>query len=258
MSEAYDSGNRQGVSPGMKCIAPNSINEEQLLAYVDGEGDEATIAHIQHCAYCAQRAQAYTTDQALLRVVFHRIDCPDAHTLAEYQQGLLSPTEQMAIEDHLKMCLACSKEIADLDRFLQEVSLAPISQAIATQLKRIIARKIPTSTDSVIEHAAFALRGATSAPPGVYRADDIKLVIGLEADGSQAGRKMILGLTSREGQSLASLAGAQVQLRRGETTIAVEEVDTLGNFIFTGLLSGDYELILATGREQVVVETITV
>jgi hypothetical protein len=110
----------------------------------------------------------------------------------------------------------------------------------------------------VIEHAAFALRGATSAPPDVYRADDIKLVIGLEADGSQAGRKMILGLTSREGQSLASLAGAQVQLRRGETTIAVEEVDTLGNFIFTGLLSGDYELILATGREQVVVETITV
>jgi hypothetical protein len=242
----------------MKCIAPNAINEEQLLAYVDGEGDEVTIAHIQRCAYCAQLAQAYAIDQALLRVVFHRIECPDAHTLAEYQQGLLSPTEQMATADHLKICPACSKEIADLDRFLQEVSLAPISQAVVTHLKRIIARKVPTSTDSVIPQPAFALRGATSAPPDVYRADDIKLVVGLEADGSQAGRKMILGLTSREGQSLASLAGARVQLKRGETTVAVEEVDSLGNFMFTGLLSGDYELILATSREQVVVETIVV
>jgi anti-sigma factor ChrR (cupin superfamily) len=242
----------------MKCVAPNAISEEQLLAYVDGEADEATIAHIQCCAHCAQRVQAYAADQALLHVAFHRIECPDAHSLAEYQQGLLSPSEQTAIEDHLKMCLACSKEIADLNRFLQDVSLVPISQAVVTQLKRIIARKIPTSTDAVVQQPTFALRGATSAAPDVYQADDIKLVVGLEADGLQAGRKMILGLTSREGQSLASFAGAKVQLRRGETTVAAEEVDSLGNFVFTGLLSGDYELILTTSREQVVVETIVV
>jgi hypothetical protein len=242
----------------MKCIAPTAISEEQLLAYVDGEGDEETIAHIQSCAHCAQRVQSYATDQALLRLVFHHIECPDAQILAEYHAGLLSTDQQTAVEDHLKICVACSREIADLDRFLTEVPLIPISQTLVGQLKRIIARKIPASTDSMLQQPALAFRGATSAPPDTYQADDIKLMVGLEADGLQAGRKMILGLTSREGQSLASLAGAQVQLRRGETTIAVEEVDNLGNFVFTGLLSGNYELILTTNREQVVIETVTV
>jgi hypothetical protein len=242
----------------MKCIAPSAISEEQLLAYVDGEADTDTIAHIQSCAHCAQRVQAYTTDQARLRFVFHRIECPDAHTLAEYHAGLLPAEQQTAVENHLKICVACSREIADLDRFLTEVPLIPISQTLVGHVKRIIARKIPTPTDSMLQQPALAFRGATSAPPDVYQADDIKLMVGLEADGLQAGRKMILGLTSREGQSVASLAGAQVQLRRGETIVAVEEVDNLGNFVFTGLLSGNYELILTTNQEQVIIETVAV
>jgi hypothetical protein len=82
--------------------------------------------------------------------------------------------------------------------------------------------------------------------------------VGVEADGLQAGRKMLLGFILREGESLASLTGAQVQLRAGETTVAVEQVDRSGNFVFRGLGSGKYELILLTDREQVVIESIVV
>jgi hypothetical protein len=96
------------------------------------------------------------------------------------------------------------------------------------------------------------------AAPGVYQAEDVKLVVGLEADGLRAGHKMLLGFTSREGQPLATLAGARVLLNRGGTPFAAEEVDALGNFAFSNLSSGEYELVLVTDREQVVVETILV
>jgi hypothetical protein len=241
----------------MGCIAPNAISEEQLLAYADGEGDNVTIEHIRHCDYCAQKARAYTADQALLRAVFYRVECPDPQTLGEYHQGLVPPSEQAAIAKHLTICRLCSTEIADLDHFLQEVPTIPHLLSLSSQLKRLVAHKIPLS-DGGIPHPALALRGTAAASPDVYRAEDIRLVVGVEADGLQAGRKMLLGFILREGESLASLTGAQVQLRAGETTVAVEQVDRSGNFVFRGLGSGKYELILLTDREQVVIESIVV
>jgi hypothetical protein len=74
----------------------------------------------------------------------------------------------------------------------------------------------------------------------------------------RAGRKMLVGFTTRQGKPLASLMGARVQLRRSGDTLAVERVDDLGNFAFGGLASGEYELVLATDQEQVVIENIVV
>jgi hypothetical protein len=49
-----------------------------------------------------------------------------------------------------------------------------------------------------------------------------------------------------------------VQLKRRGETVAEEQVDSLGNFVFSGLTSDEYELVLATEQEQVVVERIVV
>jgi hypothetical protein len=84
------------------------------------------------------------------------------------------------------------------------------------------------------------------------------MVVGLEADGSRAGRKMLLGFTTREGKPIESLTGARVQLNQRGQTVATEQVDTLGNFIFSDLSSGEYELSLFTDREQVVIESILI
>jgi hypothetical protein len=247
----------KGYFVEMECIAPDKITDEQLLAYVDGEADSATLDHVRRCAYCAQRARAYATDQQVLRTLFYRLECPDAHTLGEYHLGLLSPTEQAAIEDHLENCPLCVAEVADLEQFLQEEPIIPRLPSASTQLKRLVARLTPPSPGPATQQPAFALRG-TAAPPDIYRAEDIRLVVGLEADGLRAGRKMLLGFTTREGQTVASLTGAQVQLRRRGETVAEEQVDSLGNFVFSGLTSDEYELVLATEQEQVVVERIVV
>jgi hypothetical protein len=69
---------------------------------------------------------------------------------------------------------------------------------------------------------------------------------------------MLLGFTTREGKPIESLTGARVQLSRRGQTVAMEQVDTLGNFMFSDLSSGEYELVLFTDREQVVIETILI
>jgi hypothetical protein len=247
----------KGYFVEMECIAPDKITEEQLLAYVDGEADSATLDHVRRCPYCAERARAYATDQQILRTLFYRLECPDAHTLGEYHLGLLSPTEQAAIEDHLQICSLCAAEVADLEHFLQDEPITPPLPSAPTPLKHLVARLTSLPSGSAIQRPAFALRG-TAAPPDVYRAEDIRLVVGLEADGLRAGRKMLLGFTTREGQPVASLTGAQVKLRRRGETVAEEQVDSLGNFVFSGLTSDEYELVLATEQEQVVVERIVV
>jgi hypothetical protein len=249
----------------MECIAPHEITEEQLLAYGDGDADDSAIEHIGRCPYCTQRARALVIDQLALRILFHHIECPDAHTLGEFHLGLLSADEQAAIKDHLNSCLDCATEVKDLDHFLQDVPTTLVAPPVQRQfpkgdllVRRLVARLIPSLPDPATQLPALALRGATAAPPDVYQAEDIKMVVGLEADGLRAGRKMLLGFTIRQGKPIESLTGARVQLSRYGQTVALEQVDGLGNFVFFDLTSGEYELVLFTDREQVVIETIVI
>jgi hypothetical protein len=242
----------------MECIAPNEISEEQLIAYADGEADRVTSDHIRHCPYCADRARVIAMDQWALRALFHRAECPGAHTLGEFHLGLLSADEGAAIQAHLVICTDCAAEIAELGTFLQEAPIAPEATPVRRQLKRLVAHLAPLSPGTESQQPALAFRGAAAGSLDVYQAEDIKMMVGLEADGLRAGRKMLLGFTTREGKSLESLSGAHVQLSwRGET-VAMDQVDTLGNFVFFDLSSGEYELVLFTDQEQVVIENIVI
>jgi hypothetical protein len=242
----------------MECIAPDEITEEKLLAYGDGGADEIAVEHIDQCPYCAERALALATDQLALRILFHRVECPDAHTLSEFHLGLLTADEGAATKHHLESCPHCTTEVKELDRFLQEVPIALVVPPVQGQVKRLVARLAPSPPDPATQQPALAFRGAAAVPPDVYLAENIRMVVGLEADGLHAGRKMLLGFTTREGKPIESLTGARVQLSRRGQTVAMEQVDTLGNFMFSDLSSGEYELVLFTDREQVVIETILI
>ena len=242
----------------MKCIAPSKISDEQLLAYNDDEADQTTLDHVRRCPYCAERARAIAADQLVLRALFFRAECPDAHTLGEFHLGLLSADEQAAIKNHLRTCADCAAEIVDLDHFLQVAPSDPGTAPLQRKLKRMVARLTPVYPGSEGQQPAPAFRGAAAAPADVYLAEDIKVVVGLEADGLRAGRKMLLGFTAREGKPLESLSGAHVQLSHRGATVALEQVDALGNFVFSDLTSGEYELLLFTDQEQVVIEAIVI
>ncbi|GAB4528559.1 MAG: hypothetical protein Kow0063_04910 [Anaerolineae bacterium] len=242
----------------MECIAPHEITEEQLLAYADGEGNSQTSDHIRRCRYCAERVRALTGDQMTLRALLHRAECPDPHTLGEFHLGLLAADEQTTIEEHLKDCPDCAEEIDELEHFLQEVTKPSPVPTTESPLRRMVAQLASPPSGLISRQPALALRGAAAAPPDVYQAEDVRVVVGLEADGVHAGRKMLLGFTTRVDQPLESLSGAYVQLNRRGEMVALEQIDTLGNFVFCDLRSGEYELVVFTGQEQIVIESIVV
>jgi len=242
----------------MDCIAPDEISEEQLVAYADGEADDTTLDHVRRCRYCAERGRILASEQAALRALFQRAECPDAHTLGEFHLGFLSSAEQAAIQDHLQACSKCSAELDTLNRFLREAPAVPTLPQIPPKLKRLVAQLAPQASGLGTQQPTLAFRGAAAHPLDFYQAEDIRVVVGLEADGLRAGRKMLLGFTARQGQPLESLSGAYVQLSHRGETLALEQVDTLGNFVFSDLSSGEYELMLVTDKEQVVIETIVI
>jgi hypothetical protein len=242
----------------MKCIAPNEISDERLFAYANGEGDPASLDHIHRCPCCAEEARAIDRDQSAFRTLFYRAECPDVHTLGEFHLGLVTADERAAIKSHLRICSECASEIDNLEHFLQSVPIDPALAPIPRQLNRMIARLTPAFPGSANQQPVPAFRGAATAPADLYLAEDIKVVVGLEADGLRAGRKMLLGFAAREGKPLESLSGAHVQLNHRGRTVAMEQVDMLGNFVFPDLTSGEYELLLFTDQEQVVIEAIVI
>ena len=55
-----------------------------------------------------------------LRSSLYRFDCPDAHTLGEYQIGVLDPQESMRIAGHAAQCDECQADLRLLRQFLAE------------------------------------------------------------------------------------------------------------------------------------------
>ena len=99
------------------------VREEQLIAYMDGEADQAIKQHIEACNACAARAEPFIALQRVLLRAFYRLHCPQSQVLGDYYLGLLPEAEVMAIQAHLAECPYCPAELEDLRRFLAESGL---------------------------------------------------------------------------------------------------------------------------------------
>jgi anti-sigma factor RsiW len=97
---------------------------EQLIAYMDGEADEAVKQHIETCSACAARAEPFIALQRVLLRALYRRHCPQSQVLSDYYLGLLAEAEIMAIQAHLAECPYCPAELEDLRQFLAESGLS--------------------------------------------------------------------------------------------------------------------------------------
>jgi hypothetical protein len=67
---------------------------------------------------------------------------PDVVDLSEYAEGLLDPTRQSAVEQHVRDCAECTRTLADLaglPETLAKASLPPLPAEVADRLDRAIA-----------------------------------------------------------------------------------------------------------------------
>src|SRR5688500_11337512 len=108
----------------MECISPPALTDGQLLAYVEGDADADTAAHIHRCAYCRERAPDLAQVNRQLAARVYRVACPSSVELSEYQLGLLTAEQMPAIQQHLQDCLHCTRELQQLGGFLADLAPA--------------------------------------------------------------------------------------------------------------------------------------
>ena len=231
----------------MPCEFPPELDDSALLAYLDGEAGRQVVAHLERCPHCREKAIRLARLQNRLTAELYRLACPSTVELGEYHLGVLLPEQAEAVARHVAECPHCSRELAQLEGYLAELAPAlepgPLERA-REQIRVLIARLLDRNSgrgpfgQPAMAPAYAGLRGGEKEPH-LYQAGDIRIAVEFEDDPEQQGRKVLLGLVTG-----MDLEGARVYLWQADRLIHMASLDDAGNFVCTGLIGGDYELIL--------------
>ena len=176
-----------------------------------------------------------------LTTQLYRIDCPTPEDLGEYHLKMLSDEQTQAVRQHVGLCPHCSRELAQLETYLTD--LAPeIAFSLREKIQILVAKLIPNGLDASLSPApgpAFALRGEVDGPL-MYEAGDYQLNLEIQDDPTKTGHKSILGLLIGGDDSVF-----EAQLWQNGRFLQQTNIDDLGNFVFSGVQPGTYDLVLS-------------
>jgi anti-sigma factor RsiW len=227
----------------MDCVMPPELGDRELLAYLDGEAGHQVVVHLEQCPHCRERAEQLAQLQGRMTAELYRITCPSTMELGEYHLGLLPGDRSAAVSRHLMECPHCSGELAQLKGYLGE--LAPeLEFSPMERIKVLVARLVGDRKGRAqpgaptLAPAYAGVRGGENGPR-IYQAGDAQIVIEIQDDAMQPGRKALLGLIM--GIEPRDLVG---HLWLGDQPVAQAPVDELGNLSITNLAPDSYELIL--------------
>src|SRR5687768_1700118 len=215
----------------MKCITSPALENVEIAKYVDGEADEAVIAHIQQCPFCNERARQWTLLQNRLKKQFYRANCPTPMELGDYHLGYLPDPQKLVVSGHLRECLLCKREVAVLEDFLN--SLSPESGLLGAA-KVLVARLMGSQAENGL---APALRGEAKGPL-TFEGDGIVIVLDIQP--TKEGKVNIFGQVAAEDQE--QWTEAVVELRHSNKLQASTSVDDLGAFRIENIEPGSKEL----------------
>lgn len=178
-----------------------------------------------------------------LRRALYRFDCPDPHTLGEYELDLLDPTDRMRVAGHVTECDECRADLRTLRGYL--AAPTTVQQPVIERMRRVIAKLfVPTPG---LAHSG--LRGASDTSSRIFEAGDITISIApRQTPGSMIG--LVLAPEPLEGHEVRVLP------REGAATRTV--IDELGNFLVEGLAPGQYALEIELAGGILVIEDLQV
>jgi hypothetical protein len=267
----------------MECSEPGLIRDEELLAYLAGERVRPVVEqHLARCPRCSTRLVDYRRQELSLISKLYRWDCPPNQVLGEFQLGLLDAETALAVKFHLRTCVPCSVELSTLGEFLSSdpmlvewpaplftpeparnhhalpqepaVLLNHLLDRVSANARRIIATLLPPAP-----RLAYQRSAASSALwPRRYAAEDFSISLQIERATGRADAIQLIGFVTRKDMSLEALQGMPVLLSSQAETISAQNVDELGNFIFSSLVPATYTLELQSPDGIIVIEQITV
>lgn len=243
------------MTPILQCIDPDQVNDEDYLAVITRNTRPGFVSHLDKCEFCRSELQAYQSLDNTMRRQFgfilhnKRLMCPNPQKIGEYVLGMLPAIEHIATGEHIKSCPHCSAELADIRSFVlddeeQAVVIKPSAKEPVLNsrpsdadklewLRRVVARMIeavnPLQTPG---YALAGVRGETTDLPLTYQAEEVLVTVTVQALKPHSKERMVLGMVQRDNSPMEATSGAIVRLYAGETTLATETIDELGNFIF--------------------------
>lgn len=236
------------------CIAPNEIQDGDLLAYLDNAASALVTDHLGRCAACqADAVDLAALDTELVAALF-RAACPPAEDLLAYQVNLLGAGEQAQIRLHVQACLHCQSELADLAAVPAIVSTLSLPARVFDAGRRWL--------DAVLVmpavQPALQLRGNEQSSV-VYQAGPFQIILAkvppvVAENIWQIEGQLLETASPDEPGDLADLlnrADIQITLLRensapSPTPVAQDTVDDLGFFLLEDVESGDYVLQIDT------------
>lgn len=237
----------------MSCVIPPELDDRQLLAYLDGETDSQVAHHLDQCSHCRENARQLAHLQDQLTARLYRISCPSSLELGDYQLGLLSTAQAVAIAQHVNECPHCKREVSVLREYLNGEIEPDLQASLVKRVKVMIARLVrdgqgwgqPSPVPGMV-----GIRGGDEGPR-IYQVDGVQLALEIQDDAGSPGRKVVLGLVT----GLDS-TGLRVTLRQADQIVATTSVDNVGNFAFAQLNRGHYQLILTRPEVEIHVESL--
>jgi len=178
-----------------------------------------------------------------LRRSLYRFDCPDAHTLGEYELDVLDTADRTRIAAHVLECDECHAELTTLRDYL--AAPTTLSEPVLERVRRIVASLF-------VPNPALAyggLRGGSGTSSRIYQAADITISI---APGQTPGS--VIGLVVAN----EPVDGHEVRLLPRQGAPVRTSVDELGNFVVEGLASGLYALEIELADGVLVIEELQV
>jgi hypothetical protein len=180
----------------------------------------------------------------------YRFDCPDAHTLGEYQLDVLEPEQRTRVAAHAVECDECRTELQTLRSFLAMPTTVP--ESTFEKVRRVVATLFsPPLTGEVLAYGG--LRGTAESDTRVFSVDDVTITIG---PGQSSGS--VLGLVMVGDVPAETLAGREVRLVPTSGAPTRGTLDDLGNFEIEGLSPGAYVLEVDLPGSLVIVEELRV
>jgi len=178
-----------------------------------------------------------------LRQTLHRIDCPDAHTLGEFELDLLDAAERTRVAGHVVDCEACKVELGVLRAYLAMPTT--VAEPLADRARRIVAALFAPRPGL----AYGGLRGASDGSTRVYTAGEVTVTLG---PGLNPGSMM--GLVVADDVPPETLVARPVRLVARAGSSSAAQLDDLGNFEFDDVATGVYDLELDLPHGLVVIE----
>jgi len=209
----------------------------------------------------------------------YRWDCPPNQVLGEYQLGLLSNDRATAVKTHLSSCVLCAVEIATLTQFLandprlvERVSVQPSSlnnhhvpqeanplagrlrDRSGTQIRRITAALLPPQPRFALQREV----ARSDVWPRRYTAEDFSISIQIERGASRRDSLQLIGFVTRVGVTLEALKGIPVVLLSQTNAVYTQNIDELGNFVFSSISPATYTLELQLPDSTIVIEQLPI